>query len=347
MSLTVEQLVELVQAPALSASGAVPLVGVASLDEAKVGEVSFLGNLKYEDQLKTTGASVVLVPERVEPWRAAEGVTLIAVPNPSASFSRVVDHFLRDARPFEAGAHATAWVAEDVVWNSDKVQVGPGAVVESGAELGDGTVIGANVTVGRGVKIGRNCLLHAQSVVREGCVLGDRVALQPNAVVGSDGFGYEFVAGRHEKVPQVGIVVLEDEVEVGANTTIDRARFGVTRIGKGTKIDNLVQIAHNCEIGEHCLITAQCGVAGSTKIGNLVTMGAQSGIAGHLKIGNQVMLAARSGVLRSLPDGGTYMGYPARPMEKEQKKMAALARVPRLLVEIRELKRKLKELSSG
>jgi UDP-3-O-[3-hydroxymyristoyl] glucosamine N-acyltransferase len=171
------------------------------------------------------------------------------------------------------------------------------------------------------------------------------VILQPGVVLGSDGYGFEFVEGKHRKVPQVGIVEIANDVEVGANTTIDRARFGKTYIGEGTKIDNLVQIAHNVEIGRHCLIVAQVGIAGSTRIGNYVTVAAQSGISGHLEIGDHVVLAAKSAVLKNLPKAGAYMGVPARPMVMEQKKMALVSRLPKLVKEVQELKKKLEELS--
>ena len=176
-------------------------------------------------------------------------------------------------------------------------------------------------------------------------MIGHRVILQPGVVIGSDGYGFELVEGRHRKVPQVGIVEIANDVEVGANSTIDRARFGKTYIGEGTKIDNLVQIAHNVEIGKHCLIVAQAGIAGSTRIGNYVTIAAQSGISGHLEIGDSVVIAAKSAVLKNLSKPGAYMGVPARPMALEQRKMAMVSRLPKLVKEIRELKKKLEQIT--
>ena len=193
--------------------------------------------------------------------------------------------------------------------------------------------------------IGEDCLVYANVSIREFCVIGDRVVLQPGVVIGSDGYGFEMVDGRHRKVPQVGIVEIASDVEVGANSTIDRARFGKTYIGEGTKIDNLVQIAHNVEIGKHCLIVAQVGIAGSTRIGNYVTVAAQSGISGHLEIGDHVVLAAKTAVLKNLPKPGAYMGVPARPLAAEQKKMALVSRLPKLVKEVQELKKKLEQLS--
>jgi len=342
MALTVQRLAELVNVPA--PEGAATYAGVSSLSEAGPDEVSFLGNSRYEPILAQTSAGAVLVPKGQ--WDAPEGCVLLEVENPSTAFSQVIDYFQKDASPFEPGVHPAAWVADDVRYDPETVMISAGAIVEKGATIGRGSIIGAGVTVGRGAQIGEDCYLHAQSIVQEACVLGDRVILQPNAVIGSDGFGYEFVDGKHMKVPQVGIVVLEDDVEVGANTCIDRARFGETRIGRGTKIDNLVQVAHNVTTGEHCILVSQCGVAGSSKLGNFVTIAAQAGVAGHLAIGDQVILAARTGAIKDLPAAGTYLGYPARPIKKEQKKQASLARGPKLLAEVNSLKKKLEELSS-
>ncbi|MGJ8697015.1 MAG: UDP-3-O-(3-hydroxymyristoyl)glucosamine N-acyltransferase [Verrucomicrobiaceae bacterium] len=318
--------------------------GINSLDEAQAGDVSFLGNLKYAAQLDSTGAGAVLVPPGE--WKAPEGCVLIEVENPSASFSKVIERFQEEANQGVAGVSAQAMVAESAIFDREKVTISAGAVIEEGVKIGDGTRIGAGVVVGRDATIGADCLLHMNSTVRERCVLGDRVSLQPGAVVGSDGYGYELVDGRHQKVPQVGIVVLEDDVEIGSNSTIDRARFGRTVIGEGTKVDNLVQVAHNVQTGKHCLLVAQSGVAGSSRLGNYVTVAAQAGVAGHIEIGDRVLLAARAGVVKDLPQAGAYMGMPARPMAKEQRKMAALARVPKMLEELRSLKKKLEQIDS-
>ncbi len=341
MSLSAEQLAELVNVPAPSISGSYD--GVSSLDEATASQVSFLGNPRYAPLLTQTKAGAVLVPEGE--WQAPDGCLLLTVENPSAAFSKVIEQFQKSARPFEAGVHPAAWVADEVEYDPKTVMISAGAIVEKGVSLGSGTVIGPGVTVGRGAQIGENCYLHAQSVVREGCILHDRVILQPNVVVGSDGFGYEFVDGCHQKVPQVGIVVIEDDVEIGSNSCIDRARFGETRIGKGSKIDNLVQIAHNVQIGQHTIVVAQSGIAGSSKLGNYVTVAAQAGVAGHVEIGDQVILGGRAGATKSLPNADTYLGYPARPLVKEQRKMAALARVPKLVEEVKSLKKKLAQLA--
>jgi UDP-3-O-[3-hydroxymyristoyl] glucosamine N-acyltransferase len=315
--------------------------GIAALDEAGPQDVSFLGNPRYQPQLAGTAAAVVLVPEG--DFTAPSGCHLIPVANPSGAFSKLIDHFQQQSNPFLPGVSPAAHIEDGVSLDPAKVRIGPGAVVESGAVIGDGTTIGPACVIGRDVVIGQDCFLHPGAVIRERCTLGNRVTLQPSCVIGSDGYGFDLVDGRHQKVPQVGIVEIQDDVEVGANTCIDRARFGRTVIGEGTKIDNLVQIAHNVRIGKHCLIVAQSGVAGSSKLGNYVTIAAQAGVAGHLELADQAILSAQSGLLKNITEPGVFMGTPARPMKSEQRKMAAVARLPKLREELRELKKKLEE----
>lgn len=318
--------------------------GVASLNTAKRDEISFLGNSRYAPQLKTTRAGVVLVPPGQ--YEASDGCQLIEVENPSGDFSKFIDYFQPEFQPFEAGISVGALVADDVELDSSLVSVASGAVIQSGAKIGRGSTIGPGAVIGKGAVVGEDCLIHANVSIREFCVVGNRVIIQPGAVIGSDGYGYDLVEGRHQKVPQVGIAELADDVEVGANSCVDRARFGKTYVGEGTKIDNLVQIAHNVEIGKHCIIVAQTGIAGSTRIGNYVTVAAQSGIAGHLEIGDQVVIGGRGAVWKSLPDAGVYLGNPARPIKGEQKRMALVNRLPKLVKEVQELKKKLEELTS-
>lgn len=317
--------------------------GVNSLAGAVPGEVSFLGNSRYQAQLTDTSASVVLVPEG--DFSAPAGCQLITVASPSTAFSKVVDHFHGEATAIHPGIAPGAHVHPDAVLDPSLVQVNPGAVIEAGARIGKGSIIGAGCLIGREVVIGENCLLHPGAIIRERCTLGDRVILQPGCVIGSDGYGFDLVNGRHEKVPQIGIVEIHDDVEVGANSCLDRARFGKTIIGEGTKIDNLVQIAHNVTIGKHCLIVAQSGVAGSSHLGQYVTIAAQAGVAGHLKVADQSVLAAQGGLLKSIKETGVFMGTPARPMKAEQRKLASLSRLPKLRAEVQELKKKLEELA--
>jgi UDP-3-O-[3-hydroxymyristoyl] glucosamine N-acyltransferase len=206
-----------------------------------------------------------------------------------------------------------------------------------GAIIGEGSEIGPNSVIGAGVVIGRDCHIMANVSIRERCVLGDRVILQPGAVIGSDGYGYELSGGRHVKIDQVGIVEIGNDVEIGSNTTVDRARFGKTIIGEGTKIDNLVQIGHNCVIGKHCLIVALCGVSGSTRLGDYVTMAGQAATAGHVTVGDKATIAGRTGVTTNLPGGETYAGFPAVPFKEEMKIRATVRRLPKLIERVKAL----------
>lgn len=336
--LTFADLVALVGADASTDEKLLSFDGVNSLDRAESSEISFLGNPKYEPQLRETKAGVVLVG--VGEWSAPKECLLISVENPSAAFSRVIDYFQNKRSSPASGIQSGAFVDSSATVDPS-ASIASGAVISEGARVGARTVVAAGVVICSGAQVGDDCHLHPNVTVREDCLIGSRVILQPNAVIGSDGFGFELVDGAHEKVPQVGIVVIEDDVEVGSNTCIDRARFGKTVIGKGTKIDNLVQVAHNVEIGEHCLLVSQSGIAGSSALGNYVTVAAQAGVGGHIEIGDQVVLAARAAAMKSISKPGAYMGMPARPMAKEQRKMAALARVPKMLEEVRSLKKML------
>jgi UDP-3-O-[3-hydroxymyristoyl] glucosamine N-acyltransferase len=313
--------------------------GIASLDEAGPSELSFLGNEKYRAQYLATRAGVVIVPRGVSEGPA--GCALIAADNPSFAFGLAVKHFVAAvARRFSPGIHPRAVVDDSVRFDPAKVRIHAGAVVMAGAEIGDGTEIGPNTVVGEHARIGRDCLLHANVSVRERCILGDRVILQPGAVIGSDGYGYEVVEGRHVKIDQVGIVEVQDDVEIGANSTIDRARFGRTVIGEGSKIDNLVQVAHNVRIGKHCLLVSQSGVAGSSRTGDYVVVAAQAGIAGHVKIGAKSVLVARTGATADLEGGRTYGGMPARPFMEDQRSRAMIRQLPKLAERIKALEKK-------
>ena len=311
--------------------------GMAALDAATPGDISFLGNEKYRAQFLATSAGAVLVPRGVT--LGPETTALIAVDNPSLAFAAVVRHFAAAARPFVPGIHPSATVDPSAKLDPEKVSVRPGAVVMAGAVVGDGTDIGPNSVIGEDVVVGSDCVIYANVSIRERCVLGNRVIVQPGAVIGSDGYGYELVDGRHLKIDQVGIVELGDDVEVGANATIDRARFGKTIIGEGSKIDNLVQIAHNVVIGKHCLVIAQSGMAGSSRLGDYVTVAAQSGVGGHVMVGDKAILGGRTGVTASLKGGEAYMGYPAQPFKEEQKQKALVRRLPKMLEDLKELKR--------
>ena len=311
------------------------LTGMAALDMAGPHDVSFLGNEKYHSQFLATKAAAVIVPRGVT--EGPEGTALIAVENPTLAFSVVVRHFAAISRKFTPGVHPRASVAPSATLDPEKVLVHAGTVVMAGATVGDGSEIGPNCVIGADAIVGKDCHLMANATVRERCVLGNRVILQPGAVIGSDGYGYEFAGGRHVKIDQVGIVEIGDDVEIGANTTIDRARFGKTLIGEGTKIDNLVQIGHNCVIGKHCLIVALCGISGSTRLGDYVTMAGQAGTVGHITIGDKATLTGRTGVTVNLPGGEVYGGHPALPFREEMKLRAQVRRLPKLVERVKAL----------
>ena len=312
---------------------ALRITGVAGAAEAGPTEVTFLGNAKYLPTLKTSNAGVALVPvdfsETIRPF-------VIRVGNPSLEFAKLVAHFAPKPVFWKPGVHPTALVSEGVTLGED-VSIQPYAVLEPGVTVGKGTVVGAHSYVGHGASLGSDCFLHPRVVVGERCIVGDRVILHSGVVLGSDGFGFENENGRHVKIPQVGIVQVDNDVEIGANTTIDRARFGRTWVGEGTKIDNLVQIAHNVTIGRHSLIVAQAGISGSTKVGDRVTLAGQVGVVGHIEIGSDVVVGAQSGVSKSLAPSKLYMGTPATPAPEYREQVAHLRRLSKLVVRVEKL----------
>lgn len=337
MKLTLDEIVTLTGGKIIrNHTSSESFTGLASLDEASSEEVSFLGNEKYYQDFLTTKAGVVLLPPNVPEFPSESA--LIEVDNPSFAFGEIVKFFLKKNTSFTPGIHPSAHVAHDVQLDERYVCIKAGAVIEAGACIGNGTEISSGVVIGEGAVIGEDCYLYANATVRERCILGDRVILQPGCVIGSDGYGYELIDGKHLKIDQVGIVLIEDDVEIGSNTTIDRARFGKTVIGEGTKIDNLVQIGHNVRIGKHCLVVSQSGIAGSTHLGDYVTVAAQAGIVGHVKIGDKTVLTARAGVLKSLDGDAVYMGWPARPMREELRRRAIISKLPQLASEVKKLR---------
>lgn len=339
LSLSVSDIAQLVKGEIVG-DGAVIITGFSGLKEAKANELTFLANSKYESLLAETRAGVVLVPRQIN----CPGKTLIRVDNPSLSFTQVVDFFLKDAPDYRPqGIHPKAVIASSAKLGKN-VAVGANTVIEEGAVIGDGTVIYANGYVGHEAHIGEDCLIYPQVVLREKVILGNRVIIHSGSVIGSDGHGYVTNEGRHLKIPQVGSVLVEDDVEIGANVTVDRARFDRTIIGEGTKIDNLVQIAHNVVIGKHCLIISQSGIAGSTKLGNYVVVAAQGGLVGHLEIGDGAIIAAQSGVSRSLKAGEQVFGSPAKPLREAYRAHAHLQRLDKYVEMIKDLQKRIEDL---
>lgn len=315
------------------------VTGVASLVEAGPEDISFFHNPKYLHQLSRTSAGAVLVPASLDRSALPDGPVYLAVENPSYAFAAVVAHFQPPPPPPVFGIHPRAVVEDTTGFDPAKVAIGPGTVISTGVKIGPGTVVGANVFLGPGVTVGENCHFHPGVVVQANCRIGHRVILHPCVVIGGDGFGYEMVDGRHVKIDQVGIVQLDDDVEVGAGTTIDRARFGRTLIGEGTKIDNQVQIAHNVIVGKHCVIVSQTGIAGSTILGDHVTLAAKVGVAGHLHICDRAVVMGDANVTKNITEPGYYLGYPAGPAAETRRQMAALRLLPELVDRVRKLEK--------
>ena len=316
------------------------ITGVSGIKEAVCGEITFLANPKYLPLLSTTAASAIIISKETQ---APATKNVIRVANPSLAFAKVVALLNPDETKHFKGVHASALLGKDVLLGKNTA-IGAYVVVEDGAQIGDNSVIYPGCFIGRGVKIGNSVLIYPNVSIRERISIGNNVIIHSGAVIGSDGFGFVEVNGRHHKVPQVGTVEICDDVEIGANVTIDRARFDKTIIGRGTKIDNLVQIAHNVVIGENCLIMAQVGISGSTIIGNNVILAGQAGLVGHITVGDNAIVTAQSGVSKSIPAGAMFAGYPARPFLENQKSHAHVHNLPKMFDLVKELKKKIEEL---
>ena len=309
--------------------------GVRPLDVATADHLSFLHNPKYLEQARVSNAGAILVADAA----SLPGRDLLVCAEPYLALARALELFHPSERP-EPGIHPSAVVAENLVLG-EGASVGPLAVVGEGVVLGERSVVGPGCVLGRNVEVGADCKLHPRVVIEDRCRVGDRCILHSGVVIGADGFGFATVDGVHHKVPQVGVVVLEDDVELGANVCVDRAALGETRVGRGTKVDNLVQIAHSVQIGEHCLLVAQVGISGSTRIGHHAVFAGQSGCSGHLTIGDGAVLAARAVAIKDLPDGAFVSGYPARPHREWLRANANLQRLDELRRRVKELERRL------
>lgn len=316
------------------------ITGVSKIEEAKSGEITFLANKKYFKFAELSQASAIIVPQA---FKTAAGKNLICTENPYYAFLKLLERFYPPDAFIEPGIHPSAVIAEDAEIG-EHVSIGAHTVVGRGCSIGNRTVILPNVVINDHVKIGEDCLIHALVSLRNGVSLGDRVVLHNGVVIGSDGFGFAPQDGKYYKIPQVGTVIIEDDVEIGANTTVDRATMGETRIKAGAKIDNLVQIAHNCTVGENTVIAAQAGLSGSTHIGKGVRVGGQVGFAGHITIGDHSAIGAQSGVSKDVPPGVMVSGYPAKPHREELRIEAAVHKLPEVMKEFKELKEKIKEL---
>jgi UDP-3-O-[3-hydroxymyristoyl] glucosamine N-acyltransferase len=321
--------------------GSLELKGVAPLESAGEGDLTFLTNPKYASTAATTRASAILAEKEIP------GVSkpFLLSSNPYAALAKVIALFHPPAH-HEVGVRAGAFVDPKATVHP-QASIASGVTISVGAKVGARTVLYPGVFIGENTVVGEDCILCPNVTVREGCVLGNRVILQPGVVIGSDGFGFAKDGDGYRKIPQVGNVVLEDDVELGANTCVDRAVLGTTRIGKGTKLDNLIQIGHNVIIGKHTVMAALSGISGSTQVGDHVVMGGQVGLAGHLRIGDHVTLATRTGVMEDILDKGLYWGSPSAPMSEEMKNVAAYRQLPELIKRIRTLEKALEKLQMG
>jgi UDP-3-O-[3-hydroxymyristoyl] glucosamine N-acyltransferase len=320
----------------------VEIRGVAGIREALPGDVTFLANSRYEGYLAETRASAVICDRA----HRHANVPLLQVDHPYLAFQKAVGLFRPELYQPLPGVHPTA-VVSPAANIGEGASIGPLCTIEPGARVGAKTVLMAGCYVGVQASVGEGCLLYPRVVLREECVLGDRCIVHAGAVIGADGFGFAFDAGRYHKVPQVGNVIVGNDVEIGANTTIDRATTESTRVGDGTKIDNLVQIGHNVVIGRHCIIVAQVGISGSTELEDYVTVGGQAGIIGHVKLGRGVQVGAQSGVSKSWPAGTTMFGTPAAPLSLFKRLNAYLQKLPLLFERTKTLETRVAKLEGN
>lgn len=316
---------------------AVEITGATNIAEAAEQHITF-AVVQHLAKAEESQAGAVIIPKNVTEFSKPA----ICVDNPRAAFAQLLKLFYIPP-VVERTVHPSAIVGHDVLIGTN-IAIMPNVVISDNCAIGDNTIIYPNTYIAEGVRIGSGCLIYPNVTIREYSSVGNNVIIHSGSVLGSDGFGFVTTEGRHHKVPQVGNVIIEDDVEIGANTAIDRATTGSTIIQRGTKIDNLVHLAHNVLIGEDCLIVAQTGIAGSVVVGNSVTFAGQSGSAGHLKIGDNCVFAARAAAISDVPANSFYAGFPARPHKEWLKAEAALYKLPELIKKIRELESRLEEL---
>ena len=326
----------------LEGDGTLEIRRVAGLEQAGEGDLSFFANPRYAPALRRTRASAVIIGEGA----AAAPCAMLRTKHPSLAFANALAMFVAPAHP-PPGIDRLSMMAPDAAVGRD-VSIGPFSSVGRGARVGDRTVIYPNVFIGDGAVIGDDCVIHSHAAIRERIILGNRVVIQNGAVIGADGYGFvRRPDGTHQKIPQTAIVVLEDDVEIGANTTIDRPAIGETRVQAGAKIDNLVQIGHGVNVGRNALLAAQVGIAGSTTIGDDVTLAGQVGVAGHVTVGKGVSAVGQSGITNSVPDGTFVSGYPAIENKEWLKSSVIFRKLPELRRKIADLEQRILELEAA
>ncbi|MEW5799857.1 MAG: UDP-3-O-(3-hydroxymyristoyl)glucosamine N-acyltransferase [Bacteroidota bacterium] len=329
--------------------GTVPITGIAKIEEAGKGTLSFIANPKYEKYLETTSASAVLVSATIDLNKYSKlPPAVIKLADPYTSFVIAIEKFIPRKKDVEPGIHPSAVIHPSATIGKN-ASIGAYAVIGERTSIGENVTIHPHVVIGRDVKIGSDCTFYPHVTIREECIIGDRVIIQPGAVIGGDGFGFAPKKDKkYKKIPQLGIVVIEDDVEIQANTCVDRATLGDTRIKRGTKLDNLVQIAHNVVVGEDTVIAGLTGIAGSTKIGDRNMIGGGISITGHIETAEDVKIEGASAVTKSLDkQNQIYAGYPAKEAMKWRRTEGALRQLPQLLLEIEQLKRTLRELEES
>jgi len=339
MKKTLKELAELVNGEVAGDSSAL-IKGVLPLESASDGDISFVTSPKYAEQIKTSSASAVIVSPEIK----AEGKNLLITKNPQLAYAKILTLF--NETPYTSkGTDKRAFIGRRPKI-SDTATVCPFAYIGDEVEIGDRTIVHPGAYIGNGCRIGSDVTIYPNVTVMERCIVGNRVIIHPGAVVGSDGFGFARDGKRHYKIPQTGIVQIDDDVEIGANSAVDRAAFGKTHVMRGTKIDNLVQVAHNVVIGEDSIIVAQVGIAGSSKLGSNVILAGQAGLADHITVGNNVMVAAQSGVASDIPDNQVMSGAPAMPHKEWLKASLTFPKLPEMRKMIKELEKKVSEMET-
>ncbi len=324
----------------LVGDGNIAIKGLKSIEEAGEGDLAFISSSKQDSLIDSTKASGVVVPKDI---KNSYNKPVIKVDHPSIALSKIIELVLPDNIPHPKGIHQSAIISKSASLGNG-VAIGPYVVIEDKVSIGDKTILYPFSYIGKKTRMGKNCIIYPNVTIRELIVIGDRVIIHSGTIVGSDGFGYDTQRdGTHFKIPQLGTVVVEDDVEIGACVTIDRARFAKTVIGKGSKIDNLVQIAHNVIIGPYCLIAGQSGISGSSELGRNVVFGGQVGVSDHVKLGDFVVAGGKTGISKSFPPKTVLFGYPAKPIDKAREIIASIGLLPKLFERVRALEAKIKE----
>ena len=338
MRKTLREIAQLVEGEVIGDENIV-ITGVCGIREAEEGDLTFIANAKYLPLIRQTRASAIITSREVK--QAPKPI--VRTDNPDLAFAKMVNLLAPNEIAHPKGIHPTAVIGREVKLGKE-VAIQPYVVIGDHAVIGDRTILYTGVFVGDHTRIGSDTLIYPYVTIRERVEIGHRVIIHSGTVIGSDGFGFSTVKGVHVKIPQIGIVKIEDDVEIGANVTIDRARFGVTHIKRGTKIDNLVQIAHNAVIGEHSIIVAQAGISGSTVIGKGVILAGQAGVVGHIEVGDNAVIGAQSGVSKSVAPNSVVLGSPAKPIRQFKEVNAHIQRIPKLYQEVRALAKRVEQL---